>query len=120
MIPQVFPGIQQGTGHHQQVRVSEQEIGVPIGFLSEAERERLDSFPPQIVHADLITFFTLSKADRAQLGVTPRFVKNCTLTTDVVPLISLQRKEKRLADEWPKTLNSGDHRRLSRQQLFLN
>lgn len=40
---------------------------MPIGFLSEAERERLDSFPPQIVHADLITFFTLSKADRAQL-----------------------------------------------------
>ena len=40
---------------------------MPIGFLSEAERERLDRFPPQIVHADLITFFTLSPADRVQL-----------------------------------------------------
>jgi hypothetical protein len=47
---------------------------VPIGFLSEAERERLDSFPPHIVHADLITFFTLFKADRAQL---PRTTTAC-------------------------------------------
>jgi hypothetical protein len=31
-------------------------------------------------------------------GVTPRFVKNCTLRAEVVPPISLQGKEKRPAD----------------------
>jgi len=40
---------------------------VPIGFLSDAERERLDSFPPQITPGDIATYFTLSRADRAQL-----------------------------------------------------
>jgi TnpA family transposase len=40
---------------------------VPIGFLTEAERERLDSFPSQIIPSDLATYFTLSRADRAQI-----------------------------------------------------
>jgi TnpA family transposase len=40
---------------------------VPSGFLSEAERERLDGFPAQIVPGDIETYFTLSRADRAQI-----------------------------------------------------
>jgi TnpA family transposase len=40
---------------------------VPIGFLSDAERERLDDFPAQVVPGDIETFFTLSRADRAQI-----------------------------------------------------
>ena len=40
---------------------------MPIGFLSDAERERLDSFPLQITPGDIATYFTLSRADRAQL-----------------------------------------------------
>jgi hypothetical protein len=40
---------------------------VPIGFLSDAERERLDGFPAQIVPGDIETYFTLSRADRAQI-----------------------------------------------------
>ena len=40
---------------------------MPIGFLTDAERERLDSFPAQIVPGDLETYFTLSRADRSQI-----------------------------------------------------
>ena len=40
---------------------------MPSGFLSEAERERLDGFPAQIVPGDIETYFTLSRADRAQI-----------------------------------------------------
>ena len=40
---------------------------MPSGFLSEAERERLDGFPAQIVPGDIETYFTLSCADRAQI-----------------------------------------------------
>jgi TnpA family transposase len=40
---------------------------VPIGFLSDAERERLDSFPTQITRGDIVTYFTLSRADRGQI-----------------------------------------------------
>jgi Domain of unknown function (DUF4158) len=40
---------------------------VPIGFLSDAERERLDSFPAQVVPGDIETYFTLSRADRRQV-----------------------------------------------------
>jgi hypothetical protein len=40
---------------------------VPIGFLSDAERERLDGFPAQVVPGDLETYFTLSRADRRQV-----------------------------------------------------
>jgi len=40
---------------------------VPIGFVSDAERERLDGFPAQIVPGDIETYFTLSRADRAQI-----------------------------------------------------
>ena len=39
---------------------------MPIGFLSDAERERLDSFPLQITPGDIATYFTLS-ARTAQL-----------------------------------------------------
>jgi hypothetical protein len=45
-----------------------EEIAVPIGFLTEAERERLDGFPAQVVPGDIETCFTLSRADRAQLA----------------------------------------------------
>ena len=40
---------------------------MPIGFLTDAERERLDSFPAQVVPGDLDTYFTLSRADRRQV-----------------------------------------------------
>jgi TnpA family transposase len=40
---------------------------VPVGFLSDAERERLDSFPAQVVPGDIETYFTLSRADRRQI-----------------------------------------------------
>ena len=40
---------------------------MPIGFLSDAERERLDGFPAQIVPGDLDTYFILSRADRRQI-----------------------------------------------------
>ena len=40
---------------------------MPIGFLSDAERERLDGFPAQVVPGDIETYFTLSRADRAQI-----------------------------------------------------
>lgn len=40
---------------------------MPIGFLTEAERERLDGFPAQIVPGDIETYFTLSRADRVQI-----------------------------------------------------
>src|SRR5262249_35844974 len=46
---------------------SREETAVPIGFLSDAERERLDSFPTQVVPGDLETYFTLSRADRRQI-----------------------------------------------------
>ena len=40
---------------------------MPIGFLSDAERERLDGFPAQIVPGDIDTYFILSRADRRQI-----------------------------------------------------
>ena len=40
---------------------------MPVAFLSETERARLSRFPDDIAPADLITFFTLSKADTAQV-----------------------------------------------------
>ena len=40
---------------------------MPIGFLSDAERERLDSFPTQITRGDIVTYFTLSRADRGRI-----------------------------------------------------
>ena len=40
---------------------------MPIGFLTDAERERLDSFPAQVTRGDILTYFTLSRADRRQI-----------------------------------------------------
>ena len=40
---------------------------MPIHIFTEAERATLDTFPAEITHDDLITFFTLSEADREQL-----------------------------------------------------
>ena len=45
---------------------------MPSGFLSDAERERLDGFPAQVVPGDIETFFTLSRADRARSLARPR------------------------------------------------
>ena len=36
---------------------------MPVQFLSEAERERLQSFPSEITFNELITFFTLNQKD---------------------------------------------------------
>src|SRR5262249_44295767 len=46
---------------------SPEESAVPIGFLTDAERERLDSFPAQVTRGDILTYFTLSRADRCQI-----------------------------------------------------
>jgi hypothetical protein len=42
---------------------------MPGQFLTAAERERWDRFPPDIVEADLVAFLTLSVADRVHLPV---------------------------------------------------
>ena len=42
---------------------------MPVRFLSDAERERLSRFPDGIEHQDLITFFTLSGADRERIPI---------------------------------------------------
>jgi TnpA family transposase len=39
---------------------------MPIGFLTQAERDRLNRFPDHIPHNDLIAFFTLSVSDQDQ------------------------------------------------------
>lgn len=38
-----------------------------VVFLSEAERERLNAFPPDIPPEDMTRFFTLTDADRQQV-----------------------------------------------------
>jgi hypothetical protein len=43
------------------------KTAVPTGFLSDAERARLDNFPAQVVPIDIETHFTLSRADRRQI-----------------------------------------------------
>ena len=40
---------------------------MPVGFLSDAERERLERFPAQVGPGDIETYFTLSRADRRQV-----------------------------------------------------
>ena len=45
---------------------------MPIGFLSDAERERLDSFPAQVVPGDIETYFTLSRATAGRSPGRPR------------------------------------------------
>jgi hypothetical protein len=42
---------------------------MPIHIFTEAERATLDTFLAEITHEDLITFFTLSEADQAQLPI---------------------------------------------------
>jgi hypothetical protein len=43
---------------------------MPVGFLSDAEREKLNRFPTEIVPADLIKHFTLTPSDLAQIPQT--------------------------------------------------
>src|SRR6266850_2966968 len=45
------------------------EASMPIHIFTEAERATLDTFPAEITQEDLITFFTLSEADKAQLPI---------------------------------------------------
>jgi hypothetical protein len=40
---------------------------MPIKYFTDSERERLNNFPNEIQHKDLITFFTLSGSDKAQI-----------------------------------------------------
>jgi hypothetical protein len=40
---------------------------VPVEFLTDSERERLGRFPDEIDHQDIVTFFTLSEADREKI-----------------------------------------------------
>jgi TnpA family transposase len=41
---------------------------MPIGFLTAADRARLNRFPDQIPHEDLSVFFLLSEADRRAIN----------------------------------------------------
>jgi TnpA family transposase len=43
---------------------------VPIEFLSDGERERLDRFPAQVLPGDIEAYFSLSRADRKQIPLT--------------------------------------------------
>ncbi len=36
---------------------------MPIGFLTDADRDRLNRFPNDVAPTDLLTYFTLSEAD---------------------------------------------------------
>jgi hypothetical protein len=38
---------------------------MPIGFLTDAERDRLNRFPIDIAPTDLLAYFTLSETDLA-------------------------------------------------------
>jgi hypothetical protein len=40
---------------------------VPVGFLGDAECERLDNFPAQVLPGDIEAYFSLSRADRRQV-----------------------------------------------------
>ena len=41
---------------------------MPIGFLTAADRARLNRFPEQIPHEDLSAFFLLSEADQGAIN----------------------------------------------------
>ena len=41
---------------------------MPIGFLTAAERDRLNRFPAQISEDDLLAFFQLSEADHTAIN----------------------------------------------------
>ena len=41
---------------------------MPIGFLTAADRARLNRFPEQIPHEDLSAFFLLSEADQRMIN----------------------------------------------------
>ena len=43
---------------------------MPVSFLSEAERLRLNSFPSELSNEDLIAYFTLSDEDLLQIPKT--------------------------------------------------
>jgi hypothetical protein len=43
---------------------------MPVRFLSDAELARLSSWPDELAEPGLITFFTLTSDDAAQLGAT--------------------------------------------------
>jgi hypothetical protein len=49
---------------------------MPIGFLTAAERERLDRFPHEIGYEDLINFFTLSDRDKQEIVGSQRNAQN--------------------------------------------
>ena len=40
---------------------------MPVSFLNEAERDRLNRFPGQISDKNLVMFFALSASDKAQI-----------------------------------------------------
>lgn len=42
---------------------------MPIQFINDSQKKHLSSFPPEIQYKDLVTFFTLSETDLAQIPV---------------------------------------------------
>ena len=42
---------------------------MPIKYFTDSFRERLNNFPDEIQHPDLITFFTLSESDQDQIPI---------------------------------------------------
>ena len=41
---------------------------MPGQLFNDAERRRLGGYPPQVPQEDLVTFYTLTKADKAQVN----------------------------------------------------
>jgi hypothetical protein len=41
---------------------------MPGQLFNDAERRRLRGYPPQVPQEDLVTFFTLTRADKAQVN----------------------------------------------------
>jgi hypothetical protein len=42
---------------------------MPVSFLTDFERDRLNRFPERIDHHDLVTFFTLTESDHSRIPV---------------------------------------------------
>jgi hypothetical protein len=79
---------------------------VPIGFLTNAARERLDSFPAQITRGDILTDFTRSRAYRRQI---PRTASAANRLGFALQLGALLTGRKRVSRErWNRFAATGD------------
>src|SRR5215471_13475845 len=63
-----WPSTLSSAGDDHQRDVFCEEHIMPIGFLTAADRVRLNRFPEQIPHEDLSAFFLLSEADQRAIN----------------------------------------------------